>query len=180
MADPFIGEIRAFAFDFAPKNWAICAGQIMPIQQNTALFSILGVQFGGNGTTNFGLPNLQGSAPMGTGMGPGLTQRTIGEVAGTQSVTLSQNEMPIHSHTITAQARAADKLDPAGNYLAQGIRGTPPRTSSVPTYAGGALNIPLATGTLAPSGGAQAHSNMQPYLALNFCICLFGAYPTRG
>ena len=180
MADPFIGEIRAFAFNFAPKNWAICAGQILSIQQNTALFSILGVQFGGNGTTNFGLPNLQGSAPMGTGVGPGLTPRTIGEVAGTESVTLLQNEMPVHSHTITAQASAADKLDPAGNYLAQGGRGTPPRTSRVPTYESGAPNAPLSTGALALSGGSQAHNNMQTCLALNFCICLIGTYPSRG
>lgn len=183
MADPFLGEIRAFGFSYAPMNWAFCAGQIMAIQQNAALFSILGIQYGGNGTSNFGLPNLQGQAPMGAGNGPGLTPRTVGEAVGEAAVTLSSTEMPPHSHAIAVQTGSATAALPGGNVLAQGAQGGGPRPAPQSAYAPGAPIVPqgaLAANALAPfPGGGQAHDNMQPYLALNFCICLSGVFPQR-
>ena len=183
MADPFLGEIRAFGFPFAPVNWALCQGQILPIQQNTALFSIIGARFGGNGTSNYGLPNLQGQAPMGAGSGPGLTPRAMGEAAGTAAVTLLPAEMPPHSHAIAVQTANATAAIPGGNVLAQGVKGAGSRAQTKPAYAPGAPTVPqgaLDANALAPfPGGGQAHNNMQPCLALNFCICLNGIFPTR-
>jgi microcystin-dependent protein len=182
MADPFLGEIRAFGFNFAPKNWAMCQGQLIPIQQNTALFSILGIQFGGNGTSNFGLPNLQGQAPMGAGNGPGLTPRTVGDAVGEAAVTLQPTEMPSHNHAIAVQAGNATAAIPGGNVLAQGAKGGS-RPQLQPAYAPGAPTVPqgaLAANALAPFiGGGQPHSNMQPYQALSLCICLSGEFPVR-
>lgn len=180
MADPFYGEIRAFAFDYAPVHWAFCQGQLVAISQNTALFSVIGTQFGGNGTTTFGLPNLQGTAPMGSGTGPGLTPRTVGDAAGTASETLQPGEMPQHSHAVTAEGGNATAAVPQGNFLAKGlVPGA--RPSPRPTYAAGATTTPLAGSALAPfTGGGQPHTNMQPYLALNFCICLSGEFPVRS
>lgn len=180
MADPFYGEIRAFAFDFAPLHWAFCQGQLLPISQNTALFSVIGIQFGGNGVSSFALPDLQGMAPMGSGDGPGLTSRTVGEPAGTASETLLPSEMPQHTHAVTVEGANATAAVPQGNFLAKGlVPGA--RPSPRPTYAAGAATTALAANALAPfTGGGQPHNNMQPYLALNFCICLSGEFPVRG
>src|ERR1700744_2566780 len=115
MAEPFIGQIEAFAFSFAPKGWAQCAGQLLPINQNTALFSLLGTTYGGNGTSNFALPNLQGMTPMQAGQGPGLSRRDLGETGGEESVTLLTTEMPSHSHIVTADTGTANSGDPTGN-----------------------------------------------------------------
>lgn len=179
MADPFYGEVRAFGFSFAPVNWAFCAGQTIQVQQNAALFSVIGNRFGGNGTTNFMLPNLQGKAAMGAGTGPGLSFRDIGETMGTATETLTLAQIPAHSHGISAQGAGATAATPSGNLLAQGMQGVPPRGSARPTYAAGAATSAMAPTALLPVGGNQAHSNMQPVLALNFCICLSGEFPVR-
>lgn len=179
MADPFYGEVRAFGFNFAPVNWAFCAGQTIPLQQNPVLFAVIGNQFGGNGTTNFMLPNLQGRAAMGAGTGPGLSTRTIGETMGTATETLTIAQIPAHSHDISAQGAGASTAIPSGNLLAQGMQGVPPRGSARPTFAPGPANSAMALTALLPVGGDQPHSNLQPVLALNFCICLLGEFPSR-
>ncbi|MDR0202703.1 MAG: tail fiber protein [Delftia acidovorans] len=179
MADPFYGEVRVFGFSFAPVNWAFCAGQTIQIQQNAALFSVIGNRFGGNGTTNFMLPNLQGRAAMGTGTGPGLSTRNIGETMGTVTETLTIAQIPAHSHGISAQGASASTAIPSGNLLAQGMQGVPPRGSARPTYAAGPATSAMAPTALLPAGGSQPHSNLQPVLALNFCICLYGEYPVK-
>lgn len=179
MADPFYGEVRAFGFDFAPVNWAFCAGQTIPVQQNAVLFSIIGNRFGGNGSTHFMLPNLQSKVAMGSGAGPGLTPRAIGEDMGTTAETLTISQIPPHSHHITAQGAGATAAIPNGNLLAQGMQGVPPRGSARATYAVGPATAAMAPTALLPVGGDQAHSNIQPVLALNFCICLSGEFPPR-
>ena len=174
MTEPFIGEIQLFGFNFAPSHWAQCNGALMAIQQNTALFSLLGTQYGGNGTTTFGLPNLVARVACNQGQGPGLTPRTIGETFGEQSVTLTSAEMPAHQHGLTLYAQ-----------------NTPGNRASSPS-AGNAVSNPatsgpfVATGPMAsfspnligPTGGGQPHENQQPYLAVNFCIALQGIFPS--
>jgi microcystin-dependent protein len=172
MADPFIAEIRIFSFTFAPKGWAFCDGQLLPISQNTALFSLLGTTYGGNGKSNFALPNLQGNAPMHPGQGPGLSLRDLGETAGSETVDLLLSELPSHSHT----ARA-DTVDPADTNI-------PSPNASFAQSSGGTLyqpsqNAQLAQNATGIAGGAQPHNNMQPYLTLNFCIALQGVFPPR-
>lgn len=179
MADPFIGEVRAFGFDFAPTNWAFCAGQTVPLQQNSTLFSIIGNRFGGNGSTNFMLPNLQSRVAMGAGSGPGLTARNIGDAVGTATETLAITQIPPHTHHITAQNTDASAPLPDTNMLAKGVQGVPPRVSARQTYAPGKPTSALAPAALLPTGGGQPHSNTQPFLALNFCICLYGDFPPR-
>ena len=177
MAAPFVGEIRAFPFDFAPLDWAYCSGQSMPVQQNTALYSVIGNTYGGN-QQSFHLPDLRGRAAMGTGTGPGRSPRLIGDAVGSASVTLNLGQLPLHDHKIVAQADNAGSAQPDNRFLAQG--GTSgSRPTPQPTYAEGTLNTPLAANALALSGQSGAHSNMQPYLALNFCICLYGEYPIK-
>lgn len=174
MSNPFLAEIRIFPFNFAPKGWAFCDGQILPLSQNTALFALLGTTYGGNGTSNFALPNLQGSAPMFYGQGPGLTLYDIGESGGSPTVTLLQSEMPQHPHSLMASAHPAD-LDTPGPSNALGhttpaqIYATPPQT---PTQ--------LSNQTIAPAGSGLPHNNMMPFLALNFCIALQGVFPPRS
>ena len=180
MADPFIGEIRAFAFDYAPMDWAFCAGQTINVQQNPALYAVIGTLYGGLVGQTFQLPDLRGSAPMGAGNGPGLTPRTVGQAVGTVAETLQPMHMPPHNHAIAVQAGNATLGTPSGNFLAQRV--TTGRPTTLPAYAPapGPLDAPLASGALAPFvGGGQPHSNMQPYLALNLCICLNGEYPVR-
>ncbi len=178
MADPFIGEIRAFPFDFAPRDWAYCNGQSVPIQQNTALYSVLGSTYGGN-AQSFNLPDLRGRAIMGTGTGPGRSPRAIGTPVGTASVTLAPNQLPPHTHDIMAQAGNATSTNPDNGFLAQGVTSDSRRPAPVPTYTDSTFNTSLSNNALAPSGQSGAHNNMQPYLALNFCICLQGEYPVR-
>jgi microcystin-dependent protein len=172
MADNFIGEIRAVGFNFAPVGWALCDGQILSIQQNTALFSLLGTQFGGNGTTNFALPNLQGSAPMDQGSGAGLTPRVMGEVGGSEGVTLLQAELPAHNHApeqAVAGNSRSDKHSPVG--------AEPAGHSTANVYAT-AQNTNMAP--LPVSGQNQPHENRQPFLVVNFVIALTGIFPSRG
>lgn len=176
MSDPFLGEIQIYGFNFAPNKWAMCQGQLMPIQQNTALFSLLGTTFGGNGTSNYQLPNFKGCIPCGQGQGLGLSQRTMGETFGSDSVTLLQSQIPAHTHG----ARVYNQTDAT-------------KRSGIPS-AGAALTITQTAGpytnnsttnttfpvqTIGMAGGSQAHENQQPYLTLNFCICLYGAFPSR-
>jgi microcystin-dependent protein len=189
MSDQFVGQILLFPFNFPPKGFAFCQGQLLPISQNTALFSLLGTMYGGNGISNFALPNLQGCVAMGFGQGPGLTFRSQGDVVGLEAVTLSVAELPAHSHAIdisalTATARckngAGNQSAPAGNVPAIEAAGL------TATYSDAAPNASMhslpATASLiaAPAGGSQPHDNRQPYLALNYCIALQGVFPPRS
>lgn len=175
MSDQFVAEIRIFCGNFAPTGWAFCQGQLLPISQNTALFSLLGTTFGGDGRTNFGLPDLQGRAPINQGQGPGLSQRFIGESSGTETVTLIQSEMPAHNHQLRGATTAADKTDPANAVWAGSTGGrTPP-----PLYAS-MQNTTMAPNALAIAGGSLPHNNMHPYLTLNFIIALQGIFPPRS
>jgi microcystin-dependent protein len=171
MADPFVAEIRIFPFNFAPKGWAWCDGQLLPLSQNTALFSLLGTTYGGDGKSNFALPDLQGRAPMHPGQGPGLSLHDLGETGGTETVTLLESEIPAHQHVLRCSIDDADLAIP-----------TPARTlakSSAFMYAPGTPNAPLADQALVPAGGDQPHNNMQPYLTLYFNIALQGVFPPR-
>lgn len=176
MADQFVSEIRMFAGNFAPTGWALCNGQLMAISQNTALFSLLGTQFGGNGTTNFALPNLQGCAPLNAGNGAGLTPRSIGETGGAQTVTLLQSQMPIHTHV--AQASTAGGVDsPAGAVWGESKLGKTPLNVYA---ASGANNVAMSPQALASVGGSLPHNNMPPYQCLTFIIALQGIFPPRS
>lgn len=179
MADAYIGEIRIFAGNFAPKGWALCNGQIMPIQQNTALFSILGVQYGGDGKTNFALPNLNGRTPIGQGSGQGLTSRTVGQAVGSQTVSLLASEMPVHTHTPMGNTQVGTTTDPANAVWAEfgvgGRGGITPVNLFNPTP-----DTPMSPLALNTSGGSQPHNNMQPFLAMNYIICLQGEFPPRS
>ena len=173
MADPFVAEIRIFPFNFAPKGWAFCDGQLLPLSQNTALFSLLGTTYGGNGKSNFALPDMQGNAPMHPGQGPGLSLHDLGETGGSETVSLLESEIPSHSHAIKVDAAdPGEDRTPVGEGLARSTGGN--------LYAAFGSLVPLAPETLAPAGGDQPHNNMQPYLTLNFCIALQGVFPPRG
>ena len=171
--DPFVAEIRIFGFNFAPKGWAFCDGQILPLSQNTALFSLLGTTYGGDGRSNFALPNLQGSAPMFSGQGPGLSLRDLGETGGSETVTLLESELPSHPHTLRGNTLdVADTNVPSANAsFAQSSGGTLYQT---------ATNTQLGPNALPPAGGDQPHNNMQPYLTFYFAIALQGVYPPRS
>jgi microcystin-dependent protein len=170
--DPFLGEIRFFAFNFAPTGWALCNGQLMPISQNTALFALLGTMYGGDGRSTFALPDLNGAAPMGPGVGPDGTTYYEGQAEGSPFVTLSQNELPIHNHTLSVSTRNASEKNPQNQALAvgQGIGMYGPNTGSTTIMAPQALAI---------AGGSLPHNNMQPSLAFTFCIALQGVFPPR-
>jgi microcystin-dependent protein len=171
MSNPFVGEIRMFGFNFAPKGWAFCNGQLLPISQNTALFSLLGTQYGGNGQSNFALPDLQASLVVHQGQGPGLTDRVIGEIGGSANVTLLATEIPAHAHTFPVSDQPADRSNASGNFLA-----VPPD----PVYATGGATSSTAPGTLLAAGSSLPHNNLQPYLAVNFCIAMQGVFPARN
>lgn len=180
MADPFYGEIRAFGFTYAPAGWAFCQGQNMPVAQNPALYSVIGNLYGGTPGQNFNLPDLRGRAPMGQGSGPGLTPRTVAQAVGTPTEKLLITQMPPHEHAIAVQTGNATASAPTGNFLAAAVTGGS-RPSPKSAYAPEAPDAPLAPAALTPfQGGGQPHSNMQPYLALNLCICLQGeVYPVK-
>lgn len=172
MSSPFVAEIRIFAGNFAPTGWATCDGQLLPISQNTALFSLLGTFYGGDGKSTFALPNLQGAAPMHQGQGPGLTDRFIGESSGSEFVTLIESEMPAHNHFINARPGAGipPSATPANNIAARSNQRPYSTTAN-------ALMNPLFAGI---SGSSLPHNNMQPYLTLTFIIALQGVFPPRG
>ncbi len=172
MSDAFVGEIRAFALNFAPLGWAMCDGQLLPIGQNTALFSVLGTTYGGNGTTTFALPDLQGRAVLGPGKGPGLSLRNRGGTGGAETVTLSETESPGHSHSLQAATSAAVTPVPSSTSV----------LAAAPVYRSGAATnemVVMADSGLVSVGSDGPHNNMQPYLTLNFAICLAGIYPQR-
>ncbi len=174
MADPFVAEIRVFPFNFAPKGWAWCNGQLMPLSQNTALFSLLGTTYGGNGKSNFALPDLQGRAPMHPGQGPGLSLHDLGETGGSDTVTLLESEIPAHAHPIMANTGQANLQVP-----------DPTRSMALSTGGNGYTNqasnlTPLAPQAISPTGGGAPHNNLQPYLTFYFNIALQGVFPPRG
>jgi microcystin-dependent protein len=166
MSTPYLSEIKVMSFGFPPKGWAFCNGQLLPINQNQALFSLLGTTYGGDGRVNFGLPNLQGRAPIHAGSG-----YVLGQMGGEQAHTLSISEIPVHTHTWGAINTAANAPNPTSNWLGQAQE-----------YNASASSPPaiMSTGVLSVVGGSQAHLNMQPYLTLNFCIALQGIYPTQN
>jgi microcystin-dependent protein len=175
VSDQFVAEIRIFPFNFAPTGWAFCDGQLMPISQNTALFSLLGTVYGGDGKSTFALPDMQGNAPMQPGQGQGLSLRDLGEMSGVESITLLESEIPVHTHTISAVTGDPGDLqtgDP-NRSLARSGNGFAWRD---PT---GQTQVNMAPQTLAPAGGGLPHNNMQPYLTLNYCIALQGIFPQR-
>ena len=169
MADPFVAEIRMLPSTFAPLGWALCDGQLMPVTQNTALFSLLGSRFGGNGETTFALPDLRGAAPLHPGQGAGLSPRALGETGGADAITLTEPEMPVHTHAWQATAALGDSSDPANRYLGRGET----------IYVAPAKVATMAAQTISVAGGSLPHNNMMPYLVLNFCIALQGVYPAR-
>ena len=172
MAEPFLGQILMVGFNFAPRGWAYCNGQLLPIAQNTALFSLLGTTYGGNGQTTFALPNLQSRVPIHFGQGAGLSAYSLGETGGQESVTLTTPQMPAHNHTaaLNASGGAGSDGSPTGNYLADGNQYTSSTNTSMNANA-------VAIGI---AGGTQPHSNIQPYLGLNFIIALEGIFPSRN
>lgn len=170
MSEPYLGQIMMCGFDFPPKGWATCDGQVLSIQQNQALFSLLGVVYGGNGTTTFALPDLRGRAGMHWGDGPGLSPRDWGEVGGRESVKLTSAQLPAHTHALAASSQpSTDRVVQPGKSLA-----------SDAGFAGANPNAALAAQTIASSGGGQPHENMQPYLVINYCIAIVGIYPSRN
>src|SRR5688500_13970803 len=173
MADPFVAEIRIFPFSFAPVGWAFCDGQLLPISQNTALFSLLGTTYGGNGQSNFALPDLQGRAPMHPGQGPGLSLHDLGETGGSETVTLSESEIPVHSHAMRCATQDSADVGIVSNNssFAQAVGGSPYQTTQDTT---------LAPEAIAPAGGDLPHNNLMPYLTLNFNIALQGVFPPRN
>jgi microcystin-dependent protein len=171
MTTPYLSEIRIFAFNFPPRGWATCSGQILPIQQNAALFSLLGTTYGGNGVTTFALPNLQSRVPMHFGQGPGLSNRTLGEASGEENHTLTINEMPAHVHTLQGTTTGATTGTPAASVaLATPSASKPYRSGATPTAW-------LSSGI---AGSGLPHANIQPYLTVNFAIALQGIFPSRN
>jgi len=168
MSDPYLAEIRMVSFNFPPKGWALCNGQLLPINQNQALFALLGTTYGGNGITTFGLPNLQGRVPVHFGQGSGLSAIVLGQTGGEQAHTLTLNELPPHRHTPVGSSNTADQATPGAHLWADNAFAT------YSTTADGVMN-PSA---IASAGGGQAHDNMPPYLVVNFVICLSGIFPS--
>lgn len=172
MADPFVAEIRIYPFNFAPKGWAFCNGQLLPLSQNTALFSLLGTTYGGDGKSTFALPNMQGNVPLHPGQGPGLSLYDLGQTGGSETVSLLESEIPAHSHTEMARNFSANSDLPTSNVVSKPAAG--PNIYATP----GAI-VQMSDMALTPAGGDQPHNNMQPYLTLNFCIALQGVFPPR-
>ncbi|WP_019990411.1 phage tail protein [Rudanella lutea] len=172
--EPYLAQVIMFAGNFAPRYWAFCQGQILSIAQNTALFSLLGTTFGGNGQTTFGLPDLRGRAPIGPGQGPGLPPVVLGQMAGEPTHTLITTEMPAHNHPLFASSQTGNIAAPANAFLAA--------TGTLDPEYRSTLDSPVTMGanTVVGSGGSQPHNNMQPYLGMNFIICTSGIYPSRN
>jgi microcystin-dependent protein len=172
MSDPFVAEIRIFAGNFNPVGWATCDGQLMPLSQNTALFSLIGTFYGGDGKSTFALPNMAGSAPIAAGAGPGLTPRSLGEAAGETSVLLTTLEIPAHNHALQASGQPGNRRPVAGNALA--------RSTGANMYLPSGTSTPMAVQATSTTGGSLPHNNLQPYLAMTFIIALRGVFPSRG
>ncbi|HRA03850.1 MAG TPA: tail fiber protein [Arachnia sp.] len=174
MTDPFVAEIRLFPFNFPPRGWAFCDGQLLPISQNTALFSLLGTFYGGDGKSTFALPDLQGRVPVHQGQGPGLSQRFIGEAGGAETVTLLASEMPAHTHPLAASANSAYSRGPSQELVAN-------QSGGVNSYAPAAASPPalLAAAAIGASGNGLPHNNLAPYVVVNYCIALQGIFPQR-
>jgi microcystin-dependent protein len=175
MSDQFVAEIRIFPFTFAPTGWAFCDGQLMPISQNTALFSLLGTTYGGDGKSTFALPDMQGNAPMQPGQGQGLSLRDLGEMSGVESITLLVSEMPVHTHTLMVSNQQGDVQGPTATVSVARPVGALPFVPGNPQPP----QVLMAFQGLPPAGGGLPHNNMQPYLTLNFCIALQGIFPQR-
>jgi microcystin-dependent protein len=172
MSDQFVAEIRMFPFNFPPTGWAFCQGQLLPIAQNTALFSLLGTTYGGDGKTTFALPDMRGRAPMQPGQGPGLSLRDLGESSGVESITLLASEIPVHTHNVSQTPVASSSATP-GATMSLGLTGAAQIYTRTTSTNGGLTGFSAA-------GGGSPHNNMQPYLTLNFCIALQGVFPPRG
>jgi microcystin-dependent protein len=170
LADPFVAEIRIYPFQFAPTGWAFCDGQLLPLSQNTALFSLLGTTYGGNGESDFALPDLQGRVPLHPGQGPGLSLYDLGEEGGSDTVNLLESEIPAHAHQLRGQAALSDTPTPANMSLGRSNNAYQTATTGL---------VPMAPQSLPPAGGGQPHNNLMPYLTLNFCIALQGIFPAR-
>lgn len=179
MSDPFLGEIRIVGFNFAPVGWALCNGQTMPITQNTALFSLLGTTYGGNGTTTFSLPNLQSRVPIHQGTGAGLSTYVIGQTGGTENVTLLTTQIPAHNHTVGVNNQNGNQSNPTNALLAVGNSGGREPVVSL-DYTTAAATGTLAATAVSSAGGSQPHPNIQPYLTVNFIIALQGIFPSRS
>ena len=179
MSEPFLGEIKMIAFDFAPKGFAFCHGQTLNISQNQSLFNLIGTTYGGNGTSNFALPDLRGRVPIGEGQGTGLSNRVLGQSGGSETVTLTEGQLPSHNHALEADLNAtsssANSNDPAGKLLGKSNR---------PTYLSGTANITLDSNSISGStssvGSGEAHNNVQPFLCINFVIALTGIFPSQN
>jgi microcystin-dependent protein len=171
MSEPFLGMIIIVPYNFAPRGWAFCSGQILPIAQNTALFSLIGTTFGGNGQTTFALPDLRGRWPNSSGQGPGLSSYDLGQVGGTESGTLTINQMPTHNHLVSASAADADSGKPSGRFLG---------VSSATNFLSATDGTLMAPTVITNTGGNQPFSILQPYLTLNYCIALEGIFPSRN
>lgn len=171
MSEPFVGEIRMFAGNFAPRGWSFCDGQLLAVSQNDALFSLLGTIYGGDGQTTFGLPDLRGRLPIHAGNGPGLSERRLGSKGGAESVTLTANQMPSHTHALTGTSAGATSSDPVGNAPAQGL------TDYLNPRGPGGLT--MNEQAITQTGGSRSHSNVMPFLCVHFIIALVGIYPSR-
>lgn len=180
MADPFVAEIRIYPFNFAPTGWAFCNGQLLPLSQNTALFSLLGTVYGGDGKSTFALPDLQGRVTMQPGQGQGLSLHDLGEQGGSDTITLLESEMPVHTHSQMAHGDEAVSANPSGQMLAKGLWDDGTAAGVVGAYSSQVPNTTMAPQALAPAGGSLPHNNLMPYLALNFCIALQGVFPPRS
>jgi microcystin-dependent protein len=180
MADPFLGEIRMAGWNFAANGWALCNGQLLSIGQNSALFALLGTTYGGDGVTTFALPNLQGRVPIHQGNGAGLSPYPIGAASGTETVTLLPTQMPSHNHLVGISNQTGSVSDPTNAILAQGNSGAGRDSVPVSDYVSTAATGTLAPTSIQPTGGSQPHSNIQPYLCVNFIIALQGIFPSRA
>ena len=171
MSEPFVGEIRMFAGNFAPRGWAFCDGQLLAVSQNDALFSLLGTIYGGDGRTTFGLPDLRGRIPIHAGSGPGLSPRRLGAKGGAEKVTLTVNQLPSHTHPMQASNNAATTPNPENNVLAETLTTTP--------YIQDTQTVNLSANAVTSVGGSRSHTNLMPFLCIHFIIALFGIYPSR-
>lgn len=171
MSDPYVGEIRMFAGNFAPVDWAFCNGQMLPISENQALFTLIGATYGGDGTRTFALPDLRGRLPVHDGQGTGLTLRKLGQSFGSETVTLTVSQIPAHTHNLMGNSSDATSSSPSGAVLA----------GATQVYAGGTPGLlPLADSTVSPVGGSQPHDNVMPFFCMNFIICVQGLFPERS